>query len=101
MDKNSAREITYSSSAQTRSGKAVIKVVENTTGRLRLIRRAMGYDEDLARGGDYWQDMFDLYGLCLDVIAGDIGNIHTSGPLVVVSKDPFGILDGLILGDLV
>ena len=100
MDKNSAREITYSSSAQTRSGKAVIKVVENTTGRLRLIRRAMGYDEDLARGGDFWQVMVDRYGLSLDVIAGDIGNIPTSGPLVVVANHPFGILDGLMMGHL-
>ncbi len=100
MEKNSAREITYSSSAQTRSGKAMIKVVENTTGRLRLIRRARGYHDDLARGRDFWQVMVERYGLSLDVVTGSVANIPSDGPLVVVANHPFGILDGLIMGHL-
>nr|WP_093743391.1 lysophospholipid acyltransferase family protein [Sulfitobacter delicatus] len=97
---NSTADISYSGSAQTRSGRALIKVVENATGRLGLIRRARGYHDDLARGGDFWQIMIERYGISLDVIAGRVANIPASGPLVVVANHPFGILDGMILGYL-
>ena len=39
------RDLTYAHSAATRGGRAVIRLLENTTGRLRLIRRAAGYED--------------------------------------------------------
>jgi len=39
-----ARDISYAHSGQTRAGRALIRAMENATGRLRLIRRANGYD---------------------------------------------------------
>ena len=40
--KQSAREISYAYSAQTFRGRAFIKILENITGRLSLIKRAKG-----------------------------------------------------------
>ena len=45
-----AREISYASSAATPSGRAAIRLIENATGRLGLIRRARGYEADMAAG---------------------------------------------------
>ena len=45
-----AREISYASSAATRGGRALVRVLENATGRLGLIRRAMGYEQEVAQG---------------------------------------------------
>ncbi|MEN8888715.1 MAG: acyltransferase, partial [Celeribacter marinus] len=58
-----ARDITYASSAKTRSGRTLIRLMENATGRLRLIRRAAGYGADVEEGRDFWQVMVDRYGL--------------------------------------
>jgi putative hemolysin len=95
-----AREISYAATASTRAGRAVIRSVENLTGRLRLIRMARGYDRELADGRDFWQVMLDRYGLQLDVIAGSLHAIPRTGPLVVISNHPYGILDGLMLGHI-
>lgn len=93
-----ARDITYASAAATRPGRAMIRVLENATGRLSLIRRARGYDLEVARGEDFWRVMTERYGLRLDVIGGRLESIPAAGPLVVVANHPYGVLDGLILG---
>ena len=95
-----ARDISYSYSAQTKAGKAVIKLMENTTGRLRLIKRARGYEQEVANGRDFWQVMVERYGLSLDIVAGDLSKIPTSGPLIMIANHPYGILDGLMMGHI-
>ena len=100
MERQVARDISYAYSAQTRGGRAVIRALENATGRLKLIRRAAGYHEAVARGEDFWQVMVERYGLTLDIAAGSLENIPPHGPLVVVSNHPYGILDGLMMGHI-
>ena len=95
-----ARDISYSYSAQTKAGKTVIKLMENTTGRLRLIKRAWGYEQEVANGRDFWQVMVDRYGLSLDIVAGDLSKIPTSGPMIMIANHPYGILDGLMMGHI-
>jgi putative hemolysin len=100
MERQVARDISYAYSAQTKGGRAVIRVLENATGRLRLIRRAAGYQDDVAGGADFWDVMVRRYGLSLDLIGGALENIPSEGPLVVVANHPYGILDGLMLGHI-
>ena len=95
-----ARDISYSYSAQTKAGKTVIKLMENTTGRLRLIKRARGYEQEVANGRDFWQVMVERYGLSLDIVAGDLSKTPTSGPLIMIANHPYGILDGLMMGHI-
>lgn len=95
-----ARDISYAYSAETRSGRAVIKLLENTTGRIRLIRRADGYENEVAAGRSFWDVMVDRYGLTLDVIGGSLDNIPRTGPLVLIANHPYGILDGLMMGHI-
>ena len=95
-----ARDISYSYSAQTKAGKTVIKLMENTTGRLRLIKRARGYEQEVANGRDFWQVMVERYGLSLDIVDGDLSKIPTSGPLIMIANHPYGILDGLMMGHI-
>ena len=74
MSRQVARDISYASSAQTKGGRAMIRVLENATGRMRLIKRAAGYQHEVARGADFWSVMVVRYGLSLDVIAGSLGH---------------------------
>jgi putative hemolysin len=99
MSKNQiARDISYASSAQTKGGRAVIRVMENATGRLKLIRKVRGYDAEVAQGADFWRVITDRYKLNLSVIGGSLDAIPKTGPLIVVSNHPHGILDGLMMG---
>eukprot|EP00581_Thalassiosira_minuscula_P024702 CAMPEP_0184407366 /NCGR_PEP_ID=MMETSP0738-20130409/2383_1 /TAXON_ID=385413 /ORGANISM="Thalassiosira miniscula, Strain CCMP1093" /LENGTH=75 /DNA_ID=CAMNT_0026764529 /DNA_START=126 /DNA_END=350 /DNA_ORIENTATION=+ len=45
-----ARDISYAYSAKSRPARAFIRLMENSTGRLGLMKRATGYEDDMARG---------------------------------------------------
>ena len=98
--RTATREISYAHSARSKTGRAVIRVLENATGRLRLIRRAAGYEREVAAGRDFWQVMVERYGLSLQVTGGSLSNIPANGPLIVVANHPYGILDGLMMGHI-
>lgn len=95
-----ARDISYAHSAATRGGRAIIRLMENSTGRLGLIRRAQGYENDLALGRDFWSVMVERYGITLDVAGGALSNIPSEGPLILIANHPYGILDGLMMGHI-
>ena len=95
-----AREISYAHSASTRGGRAVIRVMENVTGRIGLIKRVEGYEHDVAQGHDFWAVMKERYGLSLEVIGGSLDNIPREGPLLLIANHPYGILDGLMMGHI-
>ena len=95
-----ARDISYAHSAQTRPGRAMIRLMENTTGRLRLIKRADGYEREVAAGRNFWSVMVERYGLSLDVIGGALGNIPKDRPVILIANHPYGILDGLMMGHI-
>lgn len=96
----SARDISYASSAQSRAGRGIIRSIENLTGRLSLIRMAEGYEQEVSAGRDFWDVMMQRYGVSVEYRGGSLDNIPREGPLVVVSNHPYGILDGLIMGDI-
>ncbi|MFN4153523.1 MAG: lysophospholipid acyltransferase family protein [Paracoccaceae bacterium] len=100
MQQDVAREISYASSASSRAGATLIRVLENATGRLSLIRRAAGYEDEVARGRSFWDVVPERYGLSLDVVGGAVSNIPATGPLVLIANHPYGILDGLMMGHL-
>jgi hypothetical protein len=65
IQRHIARDISYAHSAQTRGGRVLIKLMENATGRVGLIKRARGYEDDVTNGNDFWQVMVQRYGLHL------------------------------------
>ncbi len=96
--KKITREISYSGSAQSKAGRGLIRSIENLTGRIKLIRMAKGYDDEVRAGRDFWEVMVERYALGLDVLGGSLDNVPREGPLIVISNHPYGILDGLMLG---
>ncbi|WP_424930407.1 lysophospholipid acyltransferase family protein [Amaricoccus tamworthensis] len=100
VDRNLARDISYASAVGSRTGRAVIRSLENLTGRLKLIKMAQDYELEMAKGRDFWEIIPERYGLSLNVQRGSLANIPRTGPLVVISNHPYGILDGLMLGNM-
>ena len=49
----SAAAISYAHSADSKRGQSVIKLLENVTGRLALIKRVHGYQDEVAQGRDF------------------------------------------------
>jgi putative hemolysin len=97
-DREGAREISYAHSAQTRGGRAMIRFLENASGRISLIKRAQGYEEEIAQGRDFWEVMAERYALDLQIIGGSMASVPKTGPLILIANHPYGILDGLMMG---
>ncbi|GIT91795.1 hypothetical protein JANAI62_22520 [Jannaschia pagri] len=97
MKRDIARDITYATGARSRRGRFLIRGLETLTGRGSLLRRARGYDQAVANGAVFWEEMAVRYGLQPDVVHGDLSAIPSDGPVVVVANHPYGILDGLTL----
>lgn len=98
MRNSAVREISYASAVRSRGARVLVRTVENATGRLGLIRQAAGYEKEVAAGRDFWEVMAERYRLSLDVTRGSLDNIPKSGPLILLSNHPYGILDGLMMG---
>ena len=96
-NRQTARDISYAYSARTYSGRAVIKILENITGRIGLIRKAKGYEHEIN-----WVKVSGI--LCSKVwfifrdFRWEFQLYSKRWPLILVANHPFGILDGLILG---
>lgn len=93
-----ARDISYSAAANTMAGRVLVRVLENATGRLNLIRRVHGYEHEIGQGRDFWRVMVERYGLSIEMVGGSLENIPRHGPLLMIANHPYGILDGLIMG---
>ena len=94
------RDISYASVVQGRGARTLVRAIENATGRLSLIRRAAGYEHEVARGRSFWDVLVERYGLSLNLLGGSLSNIPANGPLIVIANHPYGILDGLMMGHL-
>ncbi|MEM7529365.1 MAG: lysophospholipid acyltransferase family protein [Pseudomonadota bacterium] len=92
------REISYSFSVKSRVAKALVRSVENLTGRQRLLRMALGYENEVSAGRDFWEVMQERYRITMDFRNGGLENIPREGPLVIVANHPYGILDGMAMG---
>lgn len=100
MPREMTRDISYAVAASTRPARAVIRTLENLSGRPQLIKRAAGYEVEVNKGRSFWQVIPERYGISLEVAGGSLSNIPANGPLVLIANHPFGILDGLMMGHL-
>lgn len=98
MKSGIARDISYASTVDCPRRRVLVRLVENLTGRPGLIRRARGYEDELASGANFWEVIAQKYGLRLELSGRGIDAIPATGPLVIVSNHPYGVLDGLMMG---
>ncbi|WP_112310926.1 lysophospholipid acyltransferase family protein [Pseudogemmobacter bohemicus] len=93
---------TYSHPDQSPLRRRLIRVVERISGQSRIERLYRDWRADPAkdRSAPVFAEAMRVLGLRIEYTAGDEGMIPKTGGLLVIANHPFGIADGLAIGDL-
>ncbi|MHA6263183.1 lysophospholipid acyltransferase family protein [Arenibacterium sp. CAU 1754] len=97
------RTLTYANSFDDRWTSLAIRTIEWFTGKLTILRMVSKFERQNAeyRGQKFWRGALDIMGIDLLTPEEQLSNIPDGGPVVVVANHPHGMVDGMILADLI
>ena len=94
--------LTYSDTFTNPVKRQFIRVVELLSGKLRIARLVRRFErQPEAHGQAFWRAVLDVMGIDLLTPENEIARIPKAGPTIVVANHPHGLVDGMILADLV
>ena len=93
-------DVSYAHSAQSRLGRSIIRCLENATGRSALLSRSPNLRTNMHSIQNFWHSIMEGYGVTIDIMQGELGDIPVDQPIIVVANHPYGILDGLVMGSV-
>ncbi|SDI95988.1 lysophospholipid acyltransferase family protein [Aliiruegeria lutimaris] len=96
------RRLSYANTFENPFQVGFIHLMEALTGKMRLLRlirkfEAMGVPD----GQAFWAQALDVMGIALRTPQSQIDDIPESGPLVIVANHPHGLIDGMVLAELI
>lgn len=98
----SGRNLSYAGTFKNPFKSTVIRLIELFTGKLRLLKlvrkfEAAGQVDNL----HFWKRAIDLLKIDLQTPDDEIARIPHDGPIVIVANHPHGLVDGMVLAEIV
>lgn len=96
------RRLSYAGTFSNPFKAGTIRAIEWMTAKVQLLRLIRSFEKSGAPfGPPFWSKAIRHMGIRIDTPPEEIARIPATGPLVVVSNHPHGLVDGMILAEMV
>ena len=96
------KKLSYANTFTNPVQRNTIKTLELLTGKLRLLRKVRQFEKmGIPVGQPFWKQALDLLGINLLTKQSEITKIPKKGSLVITANHPHGLVDGMLLAELI
>ena len=96
------RKLSYANTFTNPIQRNIIKFLEFLTGKLHLLRKVRQFEKlGIPVGQPFWKQALDLLGINLLTKQSEISKIPKEGSLVITANHPHGLVDGMVLAELI
>ncbi len=96
------RRLTYSNTFESTPRRLTIRAIEWLTGKISIIRMLRDYQRrEAPTRAEFWHRTMDVMRIDIRTPAEQIAQIPATGPVIIVANHPHGLVDGMVLADLV
>jgi acyltransferase-like protein len=103
MQRHDRGSLTYADTFENPLSATAIRAMEWMTGKYTILRAVRRFEKVTPApvGQEFWGAALKVMGIDLTTPAAQFNNIPKSGPVVVVANHPHGMVDGMILAELI
>lgn len=96
------RRLSYAGTFKNPVKAGTIRAIEWLTAKVQLLSLIRSFERSGApHGAAFWPKAIRHMGIRIDTPADEIANIPKTGPVVVVANHPSGLVDGMVMAELV
>ncbi|MDP3341696.1 lysophospholipid acyltransferase family protein [Frigidibacter sp.] len=96
------RRLSYAGTFRNPVKVNTIRAIEWATGKLTLLRKIRDFEQKGAPTGQaFWPEALEAMGIDIATPDAEVAQIPPTGPLVVVANHPHGLVDGMIMAELI